>query len=162
MRTTENENLSLASQITSDCFYGQQAAMYSKSRAQRFESEHNRLKFSNETEKMLTFIGRLEALQMHGRVMLAGKFNKAEFIDLLNCFQNEIFFPNKIDQMAGALMDDADRNQLLARKVAQLSHLERYALADLLELTWYGQNDESDVFEIAESLGIKFANSNNH
>lgn len=161
MRTTENETLSLASQITSDCFYGQQAAMFSKSRAERYEAEHNRLKLSNETERMLISLGRLQALQMHGRAMLAGKFNKAEFADLLSCFQNEIFFPDAIDDIAGALVDDADENQLLVQKVAQLSHLERYALADLLELTWYGQNDESDVFEIGESLGMKFANSNN-
>lgn len=89
---------------------------------------------------------------------LGGKFSKREFAGILTCFQNEVFFPAAIEDMAGALLDDSSGNKPLAQKVANLTHLERYALADLMELSWNNQSDKCDVFDIAESLGLQFAN----
>jgi hypothetical protein len=59
------------------------------------------------------------------------------------------------------VLDDSDGNQSLAQKIANLTHLELYALADLLELSWHNQSDERDVFEVAKSLGLVFAKAAN-
>jgi hypothetical protein len=161
MQQTLNASVNESPQTSTASFYAQQAEMFSKTRAEQYKMEHNKLMVTNGTEGTLLALGRLQALQIHGRAMLDGKFTKREFAGLLSCFQSEIFFPDAIEDMAGAVLDDSDGNQSLADKVANLEHLERYALADLIELSWHNQSDECDVFDIAESLGLKFATSAN-
>ena len=161
MQQTQNATFSLGSQATSASLYAEQAQIFSKTQAEQYMRDHKQMKVTHGFECKLIALGRLQALQMHGRSMLEGKFTKREYADLLSCFQSEIFFPDLIEQMAGAVLDDSDGNLSLAQKVANLSDLERYALADLLELSWHNQSDECDVFVVAESLGLKFSKSEN-
>lgn len=156
---TQNQsaNVGVIAQNLNASFYAQQAEMFSKTEAEQFRNEHKRFFATNGTEGTVLALSRLHALQIHGRSMLGGKFTKREFAGLLTCFQNEIFFPAAIADMAGAVMDDSSGNKPLAQKVANLTHLERYALADLIELSWNNQCDECDVFDTAEILGLKFA-----
>ena len=159
MHTQDNATQEIAARAANNGFYAGQAEMFSKNLAEQFEQEHQSLNFSNEHQKAAISNARLEALNLHGRDMLSGKFSRSEFAGLLSCFQSEIFFPASIEDMAGAVNDDSPSNYMLAKKVAQLSKLELYALADALELTWHKQSNEQDVFEVAEALGLKFANS---
>jgi hypothetical protein len=161
MQQTQKTTVSSGLQNPNASLYSQQAEMFSKTHAERYKTDHNQMMVTHGFEGVLIALGRLQALQMHGRSMLEGKFKKREFADLLSCFQSEIFYPDSIEDMAGAVLDDSEGNQLLAQKIANLTHLERYALADLLELSWHNQSDERDVFEVAESLGLVFAKAAN-
>lgn len=142
-----------------DIFYVNQAVSF----ARAYEERHLAQRLmtpSLDLQKCGTMsFARLQALHEHGREMLAEKFSQDEYATLLTCFQDELFFPDAIDDMAGTLADDGGEVEpsQLTKKVIALTHLERYALADLLEQSWYKQNDGQSVFDVAESLGMKFA-----
>jgi len=104
-------------------------------------------------------ICRLQALHELGRESLGGKLTRAEFGALLSCFQGDIFSPADIDDMAGTLADDLgeEGESLLPSKLNALGDLERFALADLLEQSWYHQCDAKSPFDVAKGLGLTFA-----
>lgn len=102
-------------------------------------------------------IARLQALLLVGRHCLADKLTTKDFYSILDCFLQDFLIPAKVMNMAGALMDHAGASQLTptVKKVLDLSPLERFALADILEQAWHKQSEHT-LFETASRLGMKF------
>lgn len=151
------ENTNLTSYPTpSTEFYGDNAARYSNMWADRHDFEHCGRNESDSPEQFVFPPGRLQSLYMRSREMLAGKFDGQEFVALLNCYVGDTFHPGKIDDMLGFLLE-CHVSMPLFKKVEKLSPLERYTLANLLELSWHCQSDTNSAINVAETLGLIFS-----
>lgn len=111
---------------------------------------------------------RLNWLLTSTRASLSGIFTSEDLSLLLGCFQGEVFFPHQIDTIAEALCDDQgiEHGEVpdshiapLVAKLLALVPVQRLALADLLEQTWYVGLKQQQVAPAAfvKSLGIKLA-----
>lgn len=107
---------------------------------------------------------RLEWLLHQTRHSLKNTFTRADFQLMASCFMGDIFYPDQLDNLASDLCDEhgLDMDQLrdgpfttLVFKLADLTPLERVALADALEQAWYRQSEAGpDYFEVLAELGF--------
>jgi hypothetical protein len=90
--------------------------------------------------------GRFDWLLRESRPTLSGLFSEADIITLVNCFHGMMFSPHKMHCIASDLCDDLgieledyeiSRIAVLLDKLNKLDTLQRVALADALEQTWY-------------------------
>lgn len=149
-------------------FYSQQAFQLSESWAERYTSDRvgGNMGFDELTLGTMAS-ARLEYVLEDARRELAGLFSEADIELLLNCYQGEVFFPDQFRSLASDLLDDlgfeleAYHEQPVAPlidKLRALTPVQRVALADALEQTWYrGLPCGTRVREFLANLGIELA-----
>lgn len=108
---------------------------------------------------------RLDWLLQESRTKLSNIFNESDIYTLLDCYQGNMFSPCQINRIASDLCDhlgieleeyEVSNIAPLIEKLLNLSILQRVALADALELTWYrGLGiEKKQPRELLESLGF--------
>ena len=99
---------------------------------------------------------RLEALLKHGRNQLSGQFSTEEFTALLDCFPGDVFSPHDIDDLPGMLAGHVGGTTPLVRKVAALTDLQRFALADVIEQSWHlSAGLDVSILDVVERRGVR-------
>jgi len=134
------------------------ALLFSEAFALRHVEQRTFKGLSNDDSLTLS-ISRLQLLNELGRESLGHKLTRAEFRDLLSCFRGRLFYPILIQDMELAMVNYFGEagNSLLCNKLSELSELELFALADLIEQCSHRQCDIKAAPDIAEALGLVFA-----
>lgn len=149
-------------------FHSQQALSFSEGWAESYTRDRvgGKMGFDEQTLGIMTS-ARLGWVLGYARQELKGLFSEADIVLLLNCYQDEVFFPDQFRSLASDLLDDLgydveDYHQQpiapLIDKLRALTPVQRVALADALEQTWYrGLPAEKPVGEFLAKLGIELA-----
>lgn len=149
-------------------FYSQQALTLSQGWAERYMRERVGGEMAFDEQSLGTMASaRLEWVLGYARRELAGQFMEADIVHLLNCYQAEVFFPDQFRTFASDLLNDLgveldEYHELpiapLIDKLRELTPVQRLALADALEQTWYrGLPAGKGVGEFFGELGIELA-----
>jgi hypothetical protein len=137
---------------TGDDIFANQAVRLSQPWGQQYQQQHA---FQESANRTYLAEARLHFVLAKSRQELSGHFTEGELFDLLSCFQGELFDPEGIEDMPGALLDDQPGHAELAEKIAQLTTAQRLGLADLLEQIWYRHAAEDCTpQEIAAKLQV--------
>ena len=97
-------------------------------------------------EASLFAAGRLDGLLRQTRPTLSGIFSENNIIALIDCYQGDLFSPDKMNNIASDLCDhlgvkvDSYETSGIASLIdtlLELSPVQRVTLADALEQTWY-------------------------
>lgn len=109
--------------------------------------------------------GRLEWLLRETRPSLCGLLSESDVATLLDCYQNDIFFPDQFSTIASDLcdhlgidLDDYETSDIapLVDKLRRLNPVQRVTLADALEQAWHrGLKESLTPKEVLATLGIE-------
>ena len=147
-------------------FQSDQGWLFSSHCMSRYLQEHaeNGMGLSPANAAMMA-AGRLEWLLVETRPTLSKLFSERDVMVLLDCYQDEIFFPDRMNCIASDLCDhlgieleeyETSGFASLVNKLRRLTAIQRVTLADALEQTWYrGMGvEQKQPKEFWASLGI--------
>ena len=147
-------------------FQSEQGWLFSSHCMSSYLQEHadNGMGLSPANSAMMA-AGRLEWLLVETRPTLSKLFSERDVLVLLDCYQDGIFFPDRMNCIASDLCDhlgieiDACETSEVASligKIRGLTAVQRVTLADALEQTWYrGMGvEQKQPKEFWASLGI--------
>lgn len=190
MQTFEEKNISDTTQNLQFIGYGlsykvQQAWTFTRYYIMNFLTEHppeiltpdgkgegelaDELKLSyDQSVKATTLLaaGRLDWLLQSTRPNLSGLFSEHDIATLLDCYQGDIFYPDRFNSIASDLcdhlgieLDDYETSFIapLVHKLQNLEALQRVTVADALEQAWYrGMKQQSmSPKDFFATLGIE-------
>jgi hypothetical protein len=107
----------------------------------------------------------LEWLLRKTRPSLSGLLSESDVATLLDCYQEDIFFPDQFNSIASDLcdhlgieLDDYETSGItpLVDKLRRLNSAQRVTLADALEQVWHrGMKENLTPKEFLATLGIE-------
>ncbi len=156
----------LSARIEELPFQVQQAWMFSSYNMAHYLREHaNNGAGLNSKNSTLMAAGRLDWLLQEARLTLTKKFSEADIYALLDCYQGDIFSPDRMHAIASGLcnhlgigLDEYKISSLapLIDKLCSLDTVQRLALVDALEQTWHRgmRREKMEPRDFLESIGI--------
>lgn len=156
------------SKMTDDLsFEAEQGWTFSSYYIARYLDEHTYNDTGLDIERSaLMATGRLDWLLEESRPTLSGVFSEKDIFTMMNCFQGDVFYPDRIANMAIDIYDDlgidpedyeSSSFAPLINKILSLTRLQQLALADALERIWYQPSEinAKQPVEVLELLGIQ-------
>ena len=142
-----NEALS-EDQVIASAEAGEKSKLY----AERFVTDHRVIPLSRKASETC-IAARLQFALERARPELKGLLEYEDLHALLDYYQGKYLSPCTIEDMPDALNESSFECRSVAKKVRLMSSIQRLALADILELSWYRSARENrSPVEIAAEL----------